>query len=234
MTPTYVALGDSMSIDDYAGGPGRGAASLLHRNRDDDFPDWAGRDLRGLRARHLARDGATTSDVLYSQLPKVDGPPALVTISMGGNDLLIAFGDVAAAEVAIHTVIALGHGVLGRLRELTPTAPIVVTTVYDPSDGGGTIGDSESLSWPEGLALIRTLNEELTKLAGAYDALVADVYRHFLGHGQQTGDVAQLDARPADRDMWYCGLIEPNAWGAHQIRTVWWQTLRDAGWSPPS
>ena len=33
----YAALGDSMSIDDYAGGPGRGAASPLWRNRDDDF-----------------------------------------------------------------------------------------------------------------------------------------------------------------------------------------------------
>jgi hypothetical protein len=41
----YAALGDSMSIDDYAGGPGRGAASLLWRNRDDDFPAWAGRGL---------------------------------------------------------------------------------------------------------------------------------------------------------------------------------------------
>ena len=39
----YVALGDSMSIDDYAGGAGWGAASLLHRNRDADFPAWAGR-----------------------------------------------------------------------------------------------------------------------------------------------------------------------------------------------
>jgi hypothetical protein len=41
----YAALGDSLSIDDYAGGPGQGAASLLWRNRDDDFPAWAGRDL---------------------------------------------------------------------------------------------------------------------------------------------------------------------------------------------
>ena len=41
----YAALGDSMSIDHYAGGPGRGAASLLWRNRDDDFPAWAGHDL---------------------------------------------------------------------------------------------------------------------------------------------------------------------------------------------
>jgi hypothetical protein len=41
----YAALGDSLSINDYAGGPGRGAASLLWRNRDGDFPAWAGRDL---------------------------------------------------------------------------------------------------------------------------------------------------------------------------------------------
>ena len=34
----YVALGDSMSIDDYAGGGCWGEASLLHRNRDADFP----------------------------------------------------------------------------------------------------------------------------------------------------------------------------------------------------
>jgi hypothetical protein len=67
----HVAPGDSMSIDDYAGGVGRGAASLLYRNRDTDFPDWAGRDLRGagFTARILAQDGATTMDVLERQLP---------------------------------------------------------------------------------------------------------------------------------------------------------------------
>jgi hypothetical protein len=61
---TYVALGDSISIDYYAGGPGRGAASLLVRNRDEDFPDWAGRDLTTrfpeLRSELLVTDGATS------------------------------------------------------------------------------------------------------------------------------------------------------------------------------
>jgi hypothetical protein len=61
----YAALGDSMSIDDYAGGPGRGAASLLWRNRDHDFPAWAGRDLTACdptaRLALLASDGATSA-----------------------------------------------------------------------------------------------------------------------------------------------------------------------------
>jgi hypothetical protein len=50
-----------MSIDLYAGGAGRGAASLLYRNQDGDFPDWSGRDLAsmGLTAQFLAGDGAT-------------------------------------------------------------------------------------------------------------------------------------------------------------------------------
>ena len=71
MAPLYVALGDSMSIDAYAGGAGRGAASLLHRNRDVDFPDWAGHDLHtlGYNLRNLTRDGATSAGVLRDQLP---------------------------------------------------------------------------------------------------------------------------------------------------------------------
>jgi hypothetical protein len=56
-------LGDSMSIDDDAGGPGRGAASLLWRNRDHDFPTWAGRNLTTcdptVRLALLAGDGAS-------------------------------------------------------------------------------------------------------------------------------------------------------------------------------
>jgi hypothetical protein len=61
-----------MSIDDDAGGPGRGAASLLWRNRDEDFPAWVGRDLTGhdpaARLVLLASDGATSTTVVREQL----------------------------------------------------------------------------------------------------------------------------------------------------------------------
>ena len=55
--------------------------------RDADFPDWAGRDLAtlGYTAQMLARDGAASIDVLNRQLPLIQRPPALVTITMGAT-----------------------------------------------------------------------------------------------------------------------------------------------------
>lgn len=233
MPAGFVAIGDSMSIDDYAGGPGRGAASLLHRNRDGDFPDWAGRDLAtaGIGVQILARDGATASDVLLYQLPRIAQTPALVTITMGGNDLMVAYGNTQAAEAAIAEVAATGEAILTRLAAVTRDGGrIVLTTVYDPSDGTGQI-PTAGLFWPEGPAIVRALNAELAGLAQRHGAVVADVHARFLGHGSTTGDPAQPDARPSNRQLWYCGMIEPNAWGAHEIRTTWWQALHNSGWN---
>jgi lysophospholipase L1-like esterase len=136
MSSRYVALGDSMSIDDYAGGPGRGAASLLHRNINSDFDDWAGRDLasHGWSVDVLARDGAVTADILHQQLPQLGAAPDLVTITMGGNDLLGVYGDDTAAANVIGRVAAQDEAVLLRLPR---SCQVVLTSVYDPSDGAG-------------------------------------------------------------------------------------------------
>src|SRR3954466_16264006 len=92
----YVALGDSISIDDYAGGPGRGGASLLARNRDDDFPAWRGHDLADWSFLLLATDGATTHTLIDHQVPRLeqaDVRPSVVTLTIGGNDVLGFYGD---------------------------------------------------------------------------------------------------------------------------------------------
>ncbi|GAA0450906.1 hypothetical protein Aca07nite_55210 [Actinoplanes capillaceus] len=230
MTGLYVALGDSMSIDDYAGGPGRGAASLLHRNHDRDFADWAGRDLPGWTLRPLARDGAVVADVLDRQLPQLTEVPDLVTVTMGGNDLMGAYGDDTAAAAVVGRVAAQGEGVLSRLRALTgPSCPIVVTTVYDPSDGTGEVGGSGLPPWPGGPRWVAALNGELAALAARHGALLADVHARFRGHGVTAGDPARAEPRPDGRDLWFCGVIEPNAWGAHQIRAAWWEALERRG-----
>src|SRR3712207_76889 len=149
----YVALGDSISIDDYSGGPGRGGASLLFSNRDDDFPQWRGRDLRAADPLTtftlLATDGATTRTLMDTQLPRLAAlgtPPTLVTVTIGGNDLLGAYGDTRAARAVIHgvqTTVTRALSTIGDL--LAPSGRIVVGTVYDPSDG---TGDAVQLGLP--------------------------------------------------------------------------------------
>jgi lysophospholipase L1-like esterase len=236
----YVALGDSMSIDDYAGGPGRGAASLLWRNRDHDFPAWAGRDLTThdptAHLALLASDGATSTAVVREQLGRLRRlgiPPTVATVTMGGNDLLLAYGDTTAARQAIGTVVDNGRLVLAGLRALMgPQAPIVVATVYDPSDGSGDADRLGLPAWPQALDLLTELNRSLGALAAEHGALVADVHARFLGHGLAAGDPAQPAARPPHRGLWYCGLIEPNAWGASEIRAAFWDTLAFEGMKP--
>jgi hypothetical protein len=167
----YVALGDSMSIDDYAGGPGRGAASLLWRNRDHDFPAWAGRDLiawdPSARLVLLASDGATSAMVAGEQLGRLRRLgviPTLATMTMSGNDLLAACGDTGAARRAIQAVADNGRRLLAGLRDLMgEEVPIVVATVYDPSDGRGDAGRLGLPPWPEALALLAELNRALRR-----------------------------------------------------------------------
>jgi len=229
----YVALGDSISIDDYAGGPGRGAASLFFRNRDEDFPDWSGRDLvsrlGGGRVYVLAEDGAPSGAIATHQLHSVQMSgitPTVATVTMGGNDLLGNFGDSPGARRAIDRVVANGHTILGGLRELMPPdAPIVVGTVYDPSDGTGDWSIQDLGPWPDVLDVLAELNQKLRTLAESNGALVADIHPRFMGHGLAAGDTRQQEARPADRNLWYCGLFEPNAWGASEIRGAFWDAV---------
>lgn len=233
----YVSLGDSISIDAYAGGPGRGGASLLYRNRDEDFPEWRGRDLQtrlpGTRMIPLAMDGATSSTVRFAQIPRfkeMNVRPSVVTLTMGGNDLLQTFGDEHSAQTAHRALEEHGRVVLSQLRQMAgPDAPIIVGTIYDPTDGTGNAGAMEMPAWPEGLAWLARFNETLRTLAQEQGALVADIHGLFQGHGLRAGSPAQLDPRPPSRTLWYLGGIEPNAWGASGVRAAFWDALDASG-----
>jgi hypothetical protein len=51
------------------------------------------------------------------------------------------------------------------------------------------------------------------------------------GNGDQTIEAAQLGRRPCPRDraLWYCNIIEPNAWGADAVRAAFWTALQAHG-----
>jgi hypothetical protein len=85
---------------------------------------------------------------------------------MGGNDLLAAYGNDAAARAAIAAVVATGEDILARLAAPDAGTRIVISTVYDPSDGTGQPGPDAFLPpWPGGPALVRDLNTGLGRLA---------------------------------------------------------------------
>lgn len=230
----YVALGDSISIDDYAGGEGRGGASLLARNRDDDFPQWRGRDLvtldPTLSFRLLATDGGTTSTLLDSQLRRLESSalaPTVVTLTIGGNDLLRAYGDTGRAREVVSVVRMRVGQALVRLRSVVRrrSDPVIVGTVYDPSDGTGDASLVGLPPWPQVVDVLAELNAELRGVAAEHGAQVADIHGYFLGHGLRAGNPAQSDPRPANRNLWFCNVIEPNAWGASAVRAAFWDAL---------
>jgi lysophospholipase L1-like esterase len=159
----YLALGDSISIDDYTGVRGGGAASQLARKL-------------GIELVDLTRDGNTTHGVL-ADIARAPAAADIVTLTAGGNDLLL--GDLPRA------ILCRLHQIAHEIQPLG--SRVVVNTVYDPSDGDNDVGRRElGLSRLATSALRRRLNavnRGIGKLAGEHGFLLADLERLFHGHG---------------------------------------------------
>jgi len=250
----YIALGDSMSIDLYpaldAGEidvavalervttAGRvaaiGAASLLYKNSEEHWPDEIGNDLDsmfpGIETTNLATDGATIGEVFGEQLTQLEDSTdrLLITLTVGGNDLLSAFGNRQRHEVLekIADDVAEAYDFLvDMVRGRFPKATLILTTVYDPSDGTGRIPGVHEQGPALPLDILDRLNDHIRALGtGTPNVLLADAHRHFLGHGVTAAD--------ADRWYWKRSLVEPNARGASEIRHLWLDALRSAGETP--
>lgn len=243
----YVALGDSVSIDLYpaldAGeidvavalerdpSVGRvaplGAASLLYQNADEKWPEFAGDDLvtrfPGIELHNLASDGATIGEVFGEQLSTLDATdePTLVTLTIGGNDLLSAYGSRprrALIEKIERDITEAYDFLLDMLRGQLANGTFVIATVYDPSDRSGRIPGVYDDSGPLPLDILDRFNSHIRKLAaGTPRVLLADLYAHFLGHGVSAAEAACW--------YWRRSLIEPNARGASEVRQVWLDVL---------
>jgi lysophospholipase L1-like esterase len=244
---SYVALGDSMSIDLYpaldagevdvavalervphAGSVAPlGAASLLYRNDDARWPEEQGADLvsyhPGIELQNLAADGATIGEVFGEQLPLLPESEArtLVTITVGSNDILSAFANRPRRSLLKAIARDVGEAyefLVDAVRRARPNALLLLTTIYDPSDRMGKIPGVLEGAGTLPIDVLEALNERVRELAsGTPNALLADVHEHFLGHG--------ASAPEDDRWYWRRSLVEPNAQGASEIRRVWRDAL---------
>jgi hypothetical protein len=204
-----------------------GAASLFHTNDDEQWPEAAGDDLvtrfPGIEARILASDGATIGDVFGEQLGELDtsDEPTLMTLTVGGNDLLSAISNRPRPELLnriVAGILQAYDALVQALLARRPEGELIVTTVYDPSDTTGRIpGVLEELGVLP-LRHLHVLNDHIRGLDGRYERVfVADAYARFLGHGVSAAD--------EDRWYWTRSMIEPAAAGAHELRRLWLEVL---------
>jgi lysophospholipase L1-like esterase len=232
----YAALGDSMSTDHYPtcdvrgldAPPARldplGAAALLHRNDDLRWPEFRGVDLeshsRRLEFLNLAEDGAMIDDVGTEELTRLgrDSQSAgvILTLTAGGNDLFDALTAGRNLDQAIRRIERRFTDLVETICEEQPHATLLLTTVYDPTDGTGRLPGLDAVGQLP-LEYLERFNAHVRAPAEAAGAEVADVYAHFLGHG--------MSAPATERWYWHRNPIEPSARGASEIRRVWWEVL---------
>jgi lysophospholipase L1-like esterase len=246
----YLALGDSVSIDLYpaldagetdvavalerqveAGSVAPvGAASLFYQNDDARWPEEQGSDLvtryPGITMRRLAADGATIGDVFGEQLTGLEpsDEPTLVTLTVGTIDLLSAFSNKprpSLLERIAHDVGEAYELLVDAIRGMRPESFIILTSLYDPSDGLGHIPGVLEDVGALPLHVLEGLNARIRQLAqGTPDTAFADVHARFLGHG--------ASAPEGERWYWRRSLVEPGVVGANEIRRAWRDALDEA------
>jgi lysophospholipase L1-like esterase len=205
----YLALGDSISIDDYplreTGVANIGAASLFAKELRERDPSIA--------FDNLTVDGATTDDVLRQQLPSVRATtePAIVTITAGGNDLLMNLRATRPPVRLVEGILERLTRIVDEVQRMLPNATTLLATIYDPSDGTNVLyGETldREAKW------LARVNEGIRALADSRDGVkLADVHERFLGHG--------LSVAESERWYWSGLIFEPNAEGARQVAALW-------------
>lgn len=204
-----VALGDSISIDEYplreTGRPGLGAVSLFHR-------DLTAR-YGAVEKLDLTADGATTHDVLSWQLPKVDrsNDECIVTITAGGNDMLMNLRAPRVPSRFAENIVERVAEIVTRTLDKLPHAVVLLGTVYDPSDGTNVLYGERLDREAQWLATVNAGIRSIDRVR------LIDIHRHFLGHG--------VTAPESERWYWSGLIFEPNARGASEVRKLWLEAL---------
>lgn len=220
----YVALGDSISIDDYPDqeceSTGNGAASLFARKLFDAglIDSWSSYPV----------DGAETGDI-HRQLKRAESlgnhnEVGLVSLTAGGNDISFKcmgmkkpypygneFNQIMNAVNFSFTTLVID------IRRLFPNALILVNSLYDPTDGLGRLPESCGM-WAEIAPMYSVGRRSLGTYIMSWSQRVkftmfCDIFKLFDGKGMMINNAKGYYYDPF--------LIEPGAVGAQKIAELW-------------
>ena len=189
---TYLALGDSISIDDYTGVPGGGAASQFAKL------------VNATEFDNRTKDGCTTAGVLEAMARGL-GKPDVVTLTASGNDLLVALTGDPPPESIAEDIANRYNQIIARLRRLP--CPVIINTVYDPTDGKDHFATEMGLTGDVRLSF-DLVNANIRGHAGG-NIIVCDLEELFRGRGYWSDN------------PWITGYIESNFAGATAIADLW-------------
>lgn len=212
----YDALGDSY-------GSGYGVPPYLECGRSDAaYAVQIDGRMRIALDDFVACSGATTTSLRATQFDALDEDTDLVTVSIGGNDILWAYAVVScvgtsdeqcAAGIAQtrHMITDVLPGLLDdtytEIRAAAPDAHVVVTgypRLFSPEFGDYLhASPSEQQAMNDGADL---LNAVIAEAAAAHGFQFVDVTKRFVGHGLNSDDPWILGVGDP-------GLFHPNAAG---------------------
>lgn len=189
----YVALGDSYSSG--VGAPGQ--SGLCLRSDYSYAARWAARN-NPASFQFLACSGATTDDVLRSQVPAIKAGADLVSITIGGNDAgfaptvltcLTASDSACAAKVGqgrtyvANTLPGRLDATYAAIRAKAPGAKVVVLSyplIFDTSSVICEMSTAKRRAINDGA---RVLDEMIKQRAEAAGFVYSEVRDEFTGHG---------------------------------------------------
>lgn len=152
-TKKYLALGDSMSIDDYTGVKGGGAVHQFFHTLGD---GWM-------------LDDRTFDGCQMAGVPR-DARGDLITLTIGGNDLLWNKEKYLSEGLAEFS--AEHKALLAEIRRANPNSRFIVGDIYAPA---APLSDSESSALEEANAAIRANCKE----TGAPQAEINKAFKGF-------------------------------------------------------
>lgn len=162
----YLAIGDSLAAGYGAIPATQGYAYLLYLGGAYD-------KITNTIFANAAVPRATSADVLAFQVPQAAiFQPHVVTISVGGNDLLRILGGADPMTTLIQFEANLDK-ILGGLHQTLPHARIYVSNFYDIPE--------ITVNVPGGRAVIEQFNNSVAASAQRHGARVADVFSAFDG-----------------------------------------------------
>ena len=194
------------------------------------MPEFRGHDLSHLnpvaRFRLLAEDGAASDDTEHAVAGlSAESGRTLITLTVGGNDRC------ASGRRARTTWKRCSYRLLAARRPHPGAAARAVPRARDRA-GQRVRPDRRQRPRAErarhvsaGLPMLAALNTAIADIAHRHETPLADVHRHFLGHGMRHADPSSRFYRPDDPSGWFVLDIEPNPRGSWEIRRLMWDAI---------